>query len=80
VLSDISLDKTLNILRHKELISFLIRKREAAGFTQADLAKEIDEYQSWVARLETGQRRIDVIEFEELARILGFDPREFFNS
>ena len=80
MLSDISLDKTLNSLRHKELISFLIRKREAAGFTQAGLAKEIDEYQSWVARLESGQRRIDVVEFEELARILDFDPREFFNS
>lgn len=48
--------------------------------TQAELAEAIHEYQSWVARLESGQRRVDVIEFEKLAEILNFDPREFFQS
>jgi hypothetical protein len=32
------------------------------------------EYQSFVARLESGQRRVDVIEFMQLAEILGFSP------
>ena len=42
--------------------------------TQADLAARLGEYQSFVARLETGQRRIDVVEFLELAEAIGFDP------
>ena len=42
--------------------------------TQADLAARLGEYQSFVARLESGQRRIDVVEFLELADALGFDP------
>ena len=74
------MDKTLGTLRHKQLIAFLIQKREAAGMTQLELAGSLDEYQSWVARLESGQRRVDVIEFERLAEILNFDTKEFFNS
>jgi len=42
--------------------------------TQADLAARLDEYQSFVARLESGQRRIDVVEFLDLAEALGLDP------
>ncbi len=73
------LEKTLGTSRHKELVTFLIEKREAIGMTQSELADSLDEYQSWVARLESGQRRIDVIEFEKIAEILKFDPREFFS-
>ncbi|PON06613.1 transcriptional regulator [Rhizobium hidalgonense] len=66
--------KTLGTERHKALIALLIEKREAAGLTQIELAKKLGEYQSFVARLESGQRRVDVIEFLELSEILGFDP------
>ncbi|MDK4720204.1 helix-turn-helix transcriptional regulator [Rhizobium sp. CNPSo 3968] len=65
--------KTLGSERHKALIALLIAKREAAGLTQTELAKRLGEYQSFVARLESGQRRVDVIEFLELSRILDFD-------
>jgi len=72
--------KTLYSTRHKELIRFLVQKRKTAGMTQVELAKELGEYQSFVARLESGQRRVDVVEFEELAEVLGFDVRDFFAS
>lgn len=42
--------------------------------TQAQLAEKLGQYQSFVARLESGQRRVDVIEFLDLASKLGFDP------
>ena len=66
--------KSLGSARHKALIDLLIQKREAAGMTQADLAARLGEYQSFVARLESGQRRIDVVELLDLADALGFDP------
>lgn len=66
--------KTLGSKRHKALIALLIQKREAAGMTQADLADRLGEYQSFVARLESGQRRLDVVEFLDIAEALGFDP------
>lgn len=67
------LGKTLGSARHKALVDLIITKREAAGLTQSQLAEKLGEYQSFVARLESGQRRIDVIEFVEIARILNFD-------
>lgn len=66
--------KTLGSPRHKSLVEFLVSKREASGMTQAELAACLGQYQSFVARVESGQRRIDVVEFVELSEILGFDP------
>ena len=66
--------KTLGSARHKLLVDFIVSKREAAGLTQTQLAEKLGEYQSFVARLESGQRRIDVVEFLDLAAKLGFDP------
>lgn len=66
--------KTLGTPRHQSLIAMLVEKREASGLTQTQLATRLGEYQSFVARLESGQRRVDVIEFIDLANILGFDP------
>ena len=73
------LSKTLGTSRHNALIAFLTAKRHAAGMSQTDLAKALGEYQSFVARMESGQRRVDVIEFEKLAEILDFEISEFFN-
>ena len=66
--------KTLGTLRHRALVDMLIKARERAGMTQTELAQRLGEYQSFVARLESGQRRVDVVEFIELAEILKFDP------
>ncbi|WP_457795898.1 helix-turn-helix domain-containing protein [Methylocystis sp. S23] len=68
--------KTLGTARHDALIAFLIRKREEAGVTQTQLAERLGEYQSFVARLESGQRRVDVVELIAIAEILRFDPAE----
>ncbi|MGF6178687.1 helix-turn-helix domain-containing protein [Ensifer sp. 4252] len=68
--------KTLGTPRHKALIALLIEKREAAGLTQTELAAQLGEYQSFVARLESGQRRVDVVELLEIAAILGFNPKD----
>lgn len=66
--------KTLGTARHRALIAFLVEKREAAGITQTELAERLGQYQSFVARLESGQRRVDVVELLDLAEILKFDP------
>lgn len=66
--------KTLGSKRHKALITLLTEQREAAGMTQTDLAEKLGEYQSFVARLESGQRRVDVMEFLDIAEVLRFDP------
>lgn len=61
-------------------MSLLKDAREEFGFTQLELADALGEYQSFVARLESGQRRIDVIEFLKIAQILKFDPCEMIGK
>ncbi|MGE0184060.1 MAG: helix-turn-helix domain-containing protein [Parvularculaceae bacterium] len=71
----LTLVKTIGSKRHKALIALLIEEREAAGITQTELADMLGQYQSFVARLESGQRRVDVVEFLDLASAIGFDPK-----
>lgn len=68
--------KTLGDQRHDELIRFLIEKRGEAGLKQVELAERMKVYQSFIARLESGQRRVDVVELIKLGEVLGFDPAE----
>ncbi|MCA1442678.1 helix-turn-helix transcriptional regulator [Ensifer sp. IC4062] len=70
------MQKTLGSRGHEALVALLIEKRKIAGLTQDDLAKAVGEHQSFIARLESGQRRIDVIEYVTLAQVIGFDPIE----
>lgn len=67
------MSRTLGSSRHRALIEFVIKQRKAAGLTQVQVAGRLRRYQSYVTLLETGQRRIDVIEFIELADAIGFD-------
>jgi transcriptional regulator with XRE-family HTH domain len=68
------LDKTLRSARHRALIGLLVERREAVGLTQAELAARLCECLEFVARVESGERHVDVVEFLALAEILRFDP------
>ena len=48
--------------------------RRAKGLTQVELAKKLGRPQSFVSKFECGERRLDVIEFLEVARALKVDP------
>lgn len=54
--------------------SLLVAARRSAGLTQADLARKIRRPQSFVSKYERGERRLDVIEFIEVAEALGLRP------
>lgn len=51
----------------------LIAAREAAGLTQLQVAERIDRPQSFVAKYETGERRLDLVELVEIAAVLKMD-------
>jgi transcriptional regulator with XRE-family HTH domain len=73
-LAGLELEKPRRSKRHKALVGLIAARREAAAMTQSDLAARLGKSQSFVNRLESGKRRITVVEFVELAEILGFDP------
>jgi len=65
--------KTLRSPRQVRLIDLLVEQRKRAGLSQADLAKKLDRYQSVVSSIESGGRRVDVIELLEIAEVIGLD-------
>lgn len=58
----------------------LKEERRKAGLTQAMLAKKLRRPQSYVSKYERGDRRLDVIEFLEIARAVKFDPNELLKK
>lgn len=52
----------------------LIAARKKAGITQVDLAAQLGVSQTWIVRMESGGRRIDVVEFMALSKAIGFNP------
>ncbi len=67
------MSRTLGSPRHRALVEFVIEQRRAAGLTQVQVAKKLRRYQSYVTLLETGQRRLDIVEFMDIADAIGFD-------
>lgn len=61
-------------LRYEHLITHLVEARKAAGLTQIMLAKLLDRPQSFVSKVERGERRLDVIEFIDFALACSVDP------
>lgn len=49
----------------------LVRAREALGLSQRDAAKRLGRSQSFVAKSESGERRVDVVELAEFAAVYG---------
>lgn len=52
----------------------LVDARKKSGVTQADLARTLNRPQSFVAKYEGKERRLDVAEYLQIARELGADP------
>lgn len=58
----------------------MIAARKDAKLTQATLAKAIEKPQSFVAKYENGERRLDVVEFLIVAHAIGVDPCEILRA
>lgn len=59
--------------KQRKLCDLLVKRRRQAGLTQEQLAKKLGRPQSFVAKYEGGERRLDVIELLEVTRLLGAD-------
>ncbi len=73
------MSRTFGSPRHKALVAYIKKRRIDAKLTQAQVAKRIRRYQSFVATFERGQKRIDAVELVEIAEAIGFDPKEAIN-
>lgn len=54
---------------HGRLIKRLIQARQEAGLNQIEAAKRLGRSQSYLSKIEVGQRKVDVIELKKIARV-----------
>ena len=69
------MSKSIHHSIYQELVAELVAARVASGMTQQAVADRLGKPQSYVAKVEGSERRLDVIEFLMLAEVIGFDPR-----
>lgn len=72
------MEKSLKSADYARLIALLVATRHKAGIRQQALAKKLGKPQSFVAKFEGGERRLDVIEFITIAEAMGVDPVKLF--
>lgn len=66
--------------RYKKLIKELIRMRELNNITQVELATSLKKHQSYVAKVENLDRRIDVLELHDWLTALNISIINFLQD
>lgn len=66
--------------RYKATIKALIERRRQLGISQEVLAKRLGLHKQFVSRVETGNRRLDFVEFADFVRALDMEPETLIAS
>jgi transcriptional regulator with XRE-family HTH domain len=61
--------KTIYSKEHRNLVERLKTARKEKGLDQLAVAEILGVSQSYVSKMESGQRRIDIVQLKKLARI-----------
>lgn len=65
---------------YDRLVRLLIDARVRAGLSQRTMAERLAKPRSYVSKVETKERRLDVLEFIEWANAAGADPSDLFGT
>lgn len=76
----IPMKKTIYSDGHKYLVERLREARESAGLEQTEVAKLLGKTQSYISKIESGQRRVDLIQLQEFAKIYKKSLKYFISS
>jgi transcriptional regulator with XRE-family HTH domain len=68
------MNKTISSQKYRNLLNWLKQSREAEGFSMRDLAQKLDTPHSFIQKIESGERRLDVYEFCLYCKALNIDP------
>ncbi|MFA4984677.1 MAG: helix-turn-helix transcriptional regulator [Candidatus Omnitrophota bacterium] len=63
------MDKTIFTDTHKRLVGKLVKARRNARLRQVDAARKLGRTQSYISKIESGQRRIDTVQLKEFSRL-----------
>jgi transcriptional regulator with XRE-family HTH domain len=66
--------KSVFTAEYESFLNSLISARKTAGMTQQEVADRLEKPQSFVSKYERRERRLDVVEFVNIAKAIGIDP------
>ena len=72
--------RSVSSKEYERFCQCLIEARKRKGLTQAEVADKLERAQSFVSKYERGRRRLDVVEFLEVADVLEIDPHHVITS
>jgi transcriptional regulator with XRE-family HTH domain len=67
------MSKSLHSERQILIAATLADQRRAKGLTQSQLAKALGRHQPFIANIESGQRRVDLVELLQIAKLIDLD-------
>lgn len=66
-----------SVTPQEHLLSLLRLTRTESGLTQTEVARRLNQPQSFVSKYESGERRLDILELQEVCQVLGITLAEF---
>ena len=63
------MNKTIYSKEHRYIVKQLKKAREETGLSQEQVAKILNKTQSYISKIESGQRKIDVVQLKEFAKV-----------
>lgn len=74
------MSKSIFSEKYNRFRELLVKARRLADLTQSELSVQLSRPQSYVSKYERGERRLDLIEFLEVAEALQIEPAAFINK
>lgn len=71
------MQKSLSSSKQARFLSLLRQAREEAGLRQTDVAERLDRPQSFVSKYESGERRLDLLELEQVCEACEMSLEQF---
>jgi transcriptional regulator with XRE-family HTH domain len=69
--------KSIYTKEYRKVIERLKKARQEAGLKQTEVAEKLGRPQSYISKIERGERRIDITELKQLAKIYKKDINYF---
>jgi transcriptional regulator with XRE-family HTH domain len=74
------MEKSVHSEPYAVFLTSLIEARKQLGLSQVELARRLGKPQSFISKIEIGERRLDVLEFLQIMRALEDDPRPIISK
>ncbi|MVV48948.1 XRE family transcriptional regulator [Pseudomonas sp. PB120] len=74
------MSKTIYRPEHAVLLVLLKKFRKAAGLTQVQCSTALGRPQSFMSDVESGTRRLDIVQLRDLCKVLGIDLKSLIEE